>query len=187
MAYFSKCDLVISATKSPNYTLSYEQVLSCADGREKILIDFAVPRDIEPAIAGIEGIRVFTVDDFQVPPAPESEAAYVQAQRILEEAMAELSARLRRQDLLPRITYIGKTAGEDALFRLRKDLKKLPLSPEEQVMLKRRIGNVTEKVVEKLLFRLRDELDEETLRRCIGILETLSEEEEEKYYAAEKH
>lgn len=50
MDYLPECDLVVSATASPNYTLTEELFEDVRVERPMILIDLAVPRDIDPEI-----------------------------------------------------------------------------------------------------------------------------------------
>ncbi len=55
-------DLVVSATASPHCTLSKEAFLELQTP-PRLLVDLAVPRDIDPAIGRIEGIQVCNLDD----------------------------------------------------------------------------------------------------------------------------
>lgn len=57
-----KSDGVISATTSPHYTVSYEEA-SKLKSLPSIFIDLAVPRDIDPETAKMEGIEYYNVDD----------------------------------------------------------------------------------------------------------------------------
>ena len=55
-------DLVISATTSPHYTVAKEQFDQlCIPPR--ILVDLAIPRDIQPEIGEIPGVELYNVDD----------------------------------------------------------------------------------------------------------------------------
>jgi glutamyl-tRNA reductase len=59
-------DVVISATAAPVTLLTAAQVRTALDGRESrplLLVDVAVPRDIDPAVAEIPGCTLFDVDD----------------------------------------------------------------------------------------------------------------------------
>lgn len=56
------CDLVISATTSPHYTLTAEQIRDL-DQRPALLIDLALPRDIDPRIQEEMGVLCFNMDD----------------------------------------------------------------------------------------------------------------------------
>ena len=46
--------VVISATRSPHYTLKRNEVEGCLNQESSIWIDLAVPRDIEPEIGALE-------------------------------------------------------------------------------------------------------------------------------------
>ena len=56
-----KSDAVVSATLSPHYTICKNEFLSLAN-RPLLLIDLALPRDIDPAIASLENTMLFDVD-----------------------------------------------------------------------------------------------------------------------------
>lgn len=50
--YLAYVDLVVSATSSPHCTIHRNKLMACRIDHPLILIDLAVPRDIEPSIAG---------------------------------------------------------------------------------------------------------------------------------------
>ncbi len=59
-------DIVISATNAPHQIITKEQVERAMLGRPErplVLIDIAVPRDIEPAAGDVPGVHLFNVDD----------------------------------------------------------------------------------------------------------------------------
>jgi len=58
--YIDGTDFVISATKSPHYTLTYDKFLLIKK-RPEFIIDLAVPRDVEPKIS--ELCRCFNIDE----------------------------------------------------------------------------------------------------------------------------
>ena len=66
MKYVPQCDLVVSATASPNFTLREELFQNLQMKDELILIDLAVPRDIEPSIGKIQGITLYDMDSFRM-------------------------------------------------------------------------------------------------------------------------
>ena len=65
MEYLPVCDLVVSATASPNYTLTRELLKEKRPTGPQILIDLAVPRDIDPAIGNLENITLYDMDSFR--------------------------------------------------------------------------------------------------------------------------
>lgn len=46
-----QCDVVVSATSSPNVTTRVEELKACGLGHDVLFLDFAVPRDIDPEAA----------------------------------------------------------------------------------------------------------------------------------------
>ncbi len=56
-------DIVISATKSPHCVILKDRVeANIDDHKERLMIDLAVPRDIEKEVAEIEGVSLYDVD-----------------------------------------------------------------------------------------------------------------------------
>lgn len=55
-------DVVVSATKSPHYTISYNKIKDLSRLPDYIF-DLAMPRDIDPQIKSIKSIKYFDVDD----------------------------------------------------------------------------------------------------------------------------
>ena len=67
MEFFPSCDLIVSATASPNFTLTKELIQqTVTEKKQQILIDLAVPRDIEPSVKEIEGMTLYDIDSFKL-------------------------------------------------------------------------------------------------------------------------
>lgn len=69
--YLADMDVVISATSSPHYTLTYDSVEKClVFGQDKehvkprAFMDLAVPLDIESRIGSLPGVMCSNIDDF---------------------------------------------------------------------------------------------------------------------------
>lgn len=63
-----KTDIVISCTAANHYVIRSEnswEILKKRNGKDIILIDIAVPRDIDPALQDIAGVNVYDIDDLQ--------------------------------------------------------------------------------------------------------------------------
>lgn len=61
-------DIVVSATNSPHQIVErdeLEQVMATRRGRPLLLVDIAVPRDIEPACREVTGVSLHDIDDVQ--------------------------------------------------------------------------------------------------------------------------
>jgi len=67
-AELEHADVVVSATSASGHVLSQETVahaLRVRKGRPLLLVDLAVPRDLDPAINGLEGCFLYDVDDLR--------------------------------------------------------------------------------------------------------------------------
>lgn len=63
-----EADVVISSTTAPRAVITLElmqRVLLQRAGRPLLLIDIALPRDIDPLVADLSGIHVYNLDDIQ--------------------------------------------------------------------------------------------------------------------------
>ena len=61
-------DIVVSSTGSPHTLVGPEEmqaVMDLRDGRPLLLIDIAVPRDIDPAVRELSGVTLYDMDDLQ--------------------------------------------------------------------------------------------------------------------------
>lgn len=61
-------DIVISSTGAPSHIVTKEMVRQCLRKRKNrllFLVDIAVPRDIDPAVDGIENVYLYNIDNLQ--------------------------------------------------------------------------------------------------------------------------
>ena len=67
-AALEKLDIAISSTAAPHHILdraTLEPLLRRRRDRPLLLIDLAVPRDIDPAVNGLDNVYLYNVDDLQ--------------------------------------------------------------------------------------------------------------------------
>jgi glutamyl-tRNA reductase len=57
--------VIVSATTSPHYTITRDEFMKCRAVRECLLIDLAVPYDIDKDIGSEEGITLYDIDYFR--------------------------------------------------------------------------------------------------------------------------
>ena len=150
MEYIPQCDLVVSATASPNFTLKEELFQELQLKNDLILIDLAVPRDLEPSIGKIQGLTLYDMDEF--------------------------FQWLDGRDLIPRIQEIKEEAVHDLNLRIAKILKKTPMEEDDRENLTQAVNTAAGKVVNKLIFGLRDSLNQEAFLECVAGLEKIYEE-----------
>lgn len=56
------CDILLSATTSPHYTVTVEQ-LHGVSRLPAVMVDLAIPRDIQPEAGQLDGVALYNVDD----------------------------------------------------------------------------------------------------------------------------
>ncbi len=93
----ARVDILICSTSAPGYVLDragLEPLLGRRRGRSLLLIDLAVPRDIDPSVNLLEGVFLYDIDDLQ------TIAAEALRQRQEELARCEAIIRERARGLL---------------------------------------------------------------------------------------
>ncbi len=112
-------DLVLCSTASPHAIVGREElelVMGARAGRPLLLIDIAVPRDVDPACAELEGVSLYDIDDLQARAARNHEERaeeIPQAEEIVEEEIRRFAAWLGQLDALPTVSALREHA--DAL------------------------------------------------------------------------
>jgi glutamyl-tRNA reductase len=114
----TQADIVVSSTSSPHTIVGaeeLEQVVRYREGRPLLLIDIAVPRDIDPRCGELPGVTLYDMDDLQEVVARNlvNRAGEVpRAQEIVEEEIHRFARWLGQQDTLPTVAALHEQAGE---------------------------------------------------------------------------
>lgn len=176
MELFGECDYVVSATVSPNYTLTRELVEEHLQ-KPVVLIDLAVPRDIDPQVRELEQVTLFDIDCFRDDArSEEQKEAIRQAEACFAEQMDEFYTWYECVDVIPKIQDIKEKVAMDLELRLQKKLRELPVEEEVRVQLREDIESAAIRTMNKLLFGLRDGVERKTFRESLGCLEKIYEE-----------
>jgi len=66
--WIKECDIVISATSAPHYIITKDMIENVMKDRSRplLIIDIALPRDVEESVADIEGVTLYTIDDLRM-------------------------------------------------------------------------------------------------------------------------
>ena len=177
LEFLPKCDLAVSATASPNYTLTMEQIENAEIPGHIVLIDLAVPRDIEPSAGTLSNVTLYDIDSFKIDAvSPKLQASLDQAGKILQEQQEEFYSWYNGRDLIPRIQEIKADAVEDLNLRIMKILRKTPMEEKDRENLLNAIDTAAGKVVNKMMFGLKDFMKEEEFINCVEGLVKLYEE-----------
>lgn len=174
--FLPQCDLVVSATASPNYTLTRELLETVPPVEHLVLIDLAVPRDIEPSAGELSGITLYDIDSFKIDAvSPKLQQSLEKAGKILQEQMEDFYNWYGGRDLIPRIQDIKAEAVQDLNLRILKILRKTPMEEKDRENLLQAIDTAAAKVVNKMMFGLKDSLEEKEFLNCVEGLEKLYE------------
>jgi glutamyl-tRNA reductase len=119
----ARADIVISSTSSPHTLLGAEElavVLRERQGRPLLLIDLAVPRDIDHDCAELPGVTVLDIDDLQRQVARHisvRKAEAQQAEGIIEEEIQAFAGWLGSLEILPTVTAL-RARGDDIVAQV---------------------------------------------------------------------
>lgn len=162
------CDIVVSATASPNYTITRELMERAAWKKGVVFIDLAVPRDIEPGVRELSGLELYDIDDFKGSGMTENYSKSLQeAETVLQEQIREFYGWLEGRDIIPKIQDIQEKAVEDLNLRIHKILTHLPLEDTARADLQKSIDTAAGKVVGKMIYGLRDTMEKDVFLECV--------------------
>lgn len=100
-------DIIITSTGAPHYVITEEgvrDIIPQRGGKPLILVDIAVPRDVDPLVGEIEGVTLYNIDDLEgvvdMNKNFRSSEAKV-AEGIIEDGIESLKERLRYLSMRP--------------------------------------------------------------------------------------
>ena len=128
--FADEADCIISATASPHYTLTARALgEALKTAKPRLLIDLAVPHDIEKNVKDIEGIRLMDIDDFAKLAEHNNSirlSSAEEAETIIAGDIDELQKRLSFRSFMPYMTdfsqQLDSMGAEGLLYRLRDNL-----------------------------------------------------------------
>jgi glutamyl-tRNA reductase len=175
-----RADIVVTSTGAPHQILGREElelVAAQRPGRPLVLIDLAVPRDIDPAVGDCPGVALYDMDDLQQAVARNLSGREAEAERaaeLIEEELGRFEAWLKSMDVVPTISALRARADEVVQQVLRENESRWEsLSAADR----ERLGAMAQAVVNRLLheptLRLKDSAGEETSYRYVHTLREL--------------
>ncbi len=78
------CDILLSATTSPHYTVTAEQLRELS-ALPAVMVDLAIPRDIQPEAGQLPGVSLYNIDDL---------GSYLENRTVPQEVMDILRAQM---------------------------------------------------------------------------------------------
>ena len=155
-AALAAADLVISCTGAVRPVVSLADIhhALAASARDEgahplVLCDLGMPRDIDPAVAGLPGVSVVDMDRVQREPSARAAAADADAaRRIVADEVAAYLAGQRMAEVTPTVTALRQRAAEVVAAELIRLENRLPGLDDGQ---RDEVARTVRRVVDKLL------------------------------------
>ena len=169
--HLAEADIVVCSTASPLAIITAPQVASAlAERRHRpmLMIDLAVPRDIDPAVAQFEDIYLYTIDDLQGVVSGNLKAredGAREARLLIKEEVARFLSGLRIQQAVPTIRDLRSTALQVRTQTLDQALKLLTAGRSPQEAMTYLADTLTHRLIHAPTHELRQagEADDDTL------------------------
>jgi glutamyl-tRNA reductase len=149
--HLAHADVVVSSTTAAGYVLDAATVERARRGRRLLLIDLAVPRDLDPAIHELDGCYLFDIDDLEAIVSETLAGRRSEAERAEAIVAAEAERFHEWQaslDVVPAIASLRAHAEEIREAELRKAEALLGRLDESQ---RKAVESLTSGIVNKLL------------------------------------
>ncbi len=136
-----RCDLVLTCTSCPHRVLTRSDLAAAVRDRSLVVVDTAVPRDVEPSAAELRGVTLYDLDAIQDEMARNLSAREEEARSaapIIEEEVASFERWLATLEVVPTISALrerGRVAVERALRQNEPRWQSLSADDRERVEL----------------------------------------------------
>ncbi|MEW6730334.1 MAG: glutamyl-tRNA reductase [Acidobacteriota bacterium] len=162
--HLAQADIVLCSTGATDYVVTMEdckRALEARRNRPIFFIDISVPRNVDPAVSGLDNIFLFDIDDLEKVVSTnlrlrQREAS--KAESIIEREVDAFFEKIGIIELGPTIAALKEHLTELALAEYTRSRAKLgPLSPEQEEAIKQHLlGSLVNKFMHPLIVSLRE-------------------------------
>jgi glutamyl-tRNA reductase len=149
-------DLVISSTGSPGYVVDRAMVVEAMKQRSEdhpaMLIDIAVPRDIDPTVGELDGVQLFDIDALALVAEVSLDGLAGEVQKasgVVDAELARFSEWWNSSDTMELVVAMRRRADEMRREEVARTLR--ILGEDEDSELAERLDAMTNALVKKLL------------------------------------
>jgi len=180
MQHLKTADIVVSSTSCPHVILTRQEAKEIARARKNkpvVVIDVAVPRDIDPAAREIEGIHLFDMDDLESVVkrnAVGRQAAAESAEKIVQAEVQGFRRKLMAERVVPTIVALRQRLDDlcrQELEVLRKEFG--PFTEDQDQALSTLTTHITQRIAGSLareLKELPERAEQDVLTAAVGRL-----------------
>jgi glutamyl-tRNA reductase len=188
-----RADAVICTTSSPHALLGAEEIAAVMErrgGRPLLILDLAVPRDVEPEVRDVPGVSLYNVDDLSAVVRRNRSVRQVEAQHaegIVEEEIQRFAEWLGQLEVLPTVGALRARGQEIARQIVRENAGRWETASEKDL---ERVEALAQAVVNRILheptLRMKGMADDRIHLRMQVIRDLFGLEEEQEQPAEER-
>jgi glutamyl-tRNA reductase len=181
-AQLAEADIVVGCTSSPHQIVGRDEMAVVAEqraGRPLLLIDIAVPRDIDPSVRELPGVTLYDMDDLQREVSRNvsgREAEATRARTLIEDEATRFVQWLGGLDVVPTIAALHERADAVVEQVLRENERRwVSLSDEDRARVELLARAIASRMLHEPTLRLKRSAGEESyvylqaLRELFGV------------------
>lgn len=153
---------VLTATGAPHVVIhksDVQQALEERAGKPLIVVDIAVPRDVEMGVGELTGVRLFDIDDLKSvvdDNIASRQAAIPQVEAIVQEEADRFQEWLRERGVVPVLVALRQKAKGIAQEEMKRNSEEFErLDPEGQERISRMVNRIVNKLLHEPTVRLK--------------------------------
>lgn len=176
------CDIIISSTSSPHYTITRDVFeRSLKSDKLRVVIDLAVPRDIDSNIKEIKNVQYLNIDDLKPLIDKNMSIRYSEASKaeeIIEGFVTEFEKWYEFRKALPVVKQIQTIADHIVRDRLKDTLSKLKITDEEQKdIIKIALTGTVNEIMYKFIYSVRECSEKEDIKTFFKCMQNMMDNE----------
>ena len=163
LAHLKSADIVVCSTSCPHSVISLEDahhIIRARHQKPMVMIDIAVPRDIDPRVGEVDGIHLFDMDDLErvvKKDIHERRAAADEANKIVADEALGFRRRLMAERVIPTVVALRQRLDElcqQEVDTLRTEYG--PFTDDQDQVLTTLASRITQRISGSLARELRD-------------------------------
>lgn len=173
-------DIVISATGAPHTILhvdDYEVICKYQTRHDQIIVDLAVPRDIEPSVGDLPCIALFNVDDLQAVVSSNLEqrrASIPHVEILIQQTLYEFKTWLASRAVVPMLSSLRQKVNQVATQEIEDAMRRLQhMDTQDREVVQRLVHRIVNKVLHTPTTRLKAVATSEAVEDYIRVLADL--------------
>jgi glutamyl-tRNA reductase len=149
----AQADIVITSTSAQEFVVDramVEAAMNARASRPLLIVDIAVPRDVDPAVGSVPGVHLYDIDELQSVAEKNLRLRRQEidaAERIVEDEVAKFGDWLRSLEVVPTVAALRARAETLRAAEVERTLAKMDLSDADR----KRVESMTAALVKKLL------------------------------------